>query len=291
MAILNRLVSQLCVEQLSDTRFMGRSSDIFRTGRAFGGQVLGQALMAANYTSPDDRYAHSMHAYFIRPANATKPIEYAVENVRDGGSFSVRRVTASQQGKVVFTMSCSYQGIEDGFEHQISMPVDVPAPESCPLEQDVQQKLIQKLGLHEWQDRLKRERPLEIRMVHPELLMDLGYHEPKAMYWIKAAGHMPEDQRLHQGMLAYVSDFYLMSTALLPHARWIFDPEMQMASLDHAQWFHRPINMNDWLLYVSESTAAQGARGLVQGTFFNRQGDLVASVAQEGLMRLLKKSE
>lgn len=288
MSILSRLISQLALEQVSDMRYIGRSTDIFRSGRAFGGQVLGQALMAANYTTPEERFAHSMHAYFIRPADATKPIEYVVENVRDGGSFSVRRVTASQQGKFIFTMSCSYQVMEVGFEHQSTMP-EAPAPEDCPLEQDVQLELVKKLGTTEWDERLKRERPLEVRMVHPEFLLELGHREPKTMYWIRANGTMPEDQHMHQGMLAYVSDFYLMTTALLPHARWVFDPEMQMASLDHAQWFHRPINMNEWLLYVSESTAAQAGRGLVQGSFYNRAGELVSSAAQEGLMRLRVK--
>ena len=245
--------------------------------------------MAANYTTPEDRFAHSMHAYFVRPADANKPIEYVVENIRDGGSFSVRRVTASQQDKFIFTLSCSYQGVEEGFEHQISMP-EAPGPEDCPLEQDVQLELVKKLSTNEWDERLKRERPLEIRMVYPERQLELGNHEPKTMYWIRANGVMPDDQRLHQGMLAYVSDFYLMTTAVLPHGRWYFDPEMQMASLDHAQWFHRPIDMNEWLLYVSESTAAQGGRGLVHGAFFNQAGQLISSAAQEGLMRLRVKS-
>lgn len=289
MSILNRLISQLALEQISDMRYIGRSTDIFRSGRVFGGQVLGQALMAANYTTPEDRFAHSMHAYFVRPADANKPIEYVVENIRDGGSFSVRRVTASQQDKFIFTLSCSYQGVEEGFEHQISMP-EAPGPEDCPLEQDVQLELVKKLGTNEWDERLKRERPLEIRMVYPERQLELGNHEPKTMYWIRANGVMPDDQRLHQGMLAYVSDFYLMTTAVLPHGRWYFDPEMQMASLDHAQWFHRPIDMNEWLLYVSESTAAQGGRGLVHGAFFNQAGQLISSAAQEGLMRLRVKS-
>ena len=284
MSILNRLTSQLALEQIDEMRYVGRSTDIFLSGRVFGGQVLGQALMAANYTTPEDRFAHSMHAYFVRPADASLPIEYAVESIRDGGSFSVRRVSASQQGKFIFTLSCSYQGLEEGFEHQVTMP-DAPAPEDCPLEADVQLELVKQLGTSKWNARLRRERPLEVRLVHPELHLQLGNYEPKTMYWIRANGTMPDDQRLHQGMLAYVSDFYLMSTALLPHARRHFDPDMQMASLDHAQWFHRQIDMNEWLLYVAESTAAQGARGLVHGMFFNQAGRLVSSAAQEGLMR------
>lgn len=290
MSILNRLISQLALEQIGERRFLGRSTDIFRSGRVFGGQVLGQALMAASYTTPVGRLAHSMHGYFVRPADATKAIEYAVEVIRDGGSFSVRRVTASQEGKFIFTLSCSYQSLELGFEHQLVMPA-APPPEDCPLEQEIQQALAQRLGTGEWDERLKRERPLEIRLVYPERQLELGHYEPKTMYWIRANGLMPDDQRLHQGMLAYVSDFYLMTTALLPHARWHFDPQMQMASLDHAQWFHRPIDMNQWLLYVSESTAAQGGRGLVHGVFFNQQGQLVASASQEGLMRLREKSD
>lgn len=284
MSILDRLVSQLALEQVDDMRFVGRSTDIFLSGRVFGGQVLGQALMAANYTAPEGRSAHSMHAYFVRPADASLAIEYDVENIRDGGSFSVRRVTASQHGKFIFTLSCSYQGFEEGFEHQIEMP-KAPPPESCAVEQDVQLALVEKIGTTKWNARLKRERPLDVRLVHPELQLELGHHEPKTMYWIKANGVMSDDQRLHQGMLAYVSDFYLMSTALLPHARRHFDPNMQMASLDHAQWFHRPIDMNDWVLYVAESTAAQGARGLAHGLFFNQKGELISSASQEGLMR------
>lgn len=284
MSILDRLVSQLALEQVDEMRFVGRSTDIFLSGRVFGGQVLGQALMAANYTTADDRFAHSMHAYFVRPADATLPIKYAVESIRDGGSFSVRRVSASQQGKFIFTLSCSYQTVEEGLEHQVVMPA-APAPEDCPLEQEVQQELVNTIGVTKWNARLKRERPLEVRLVHPELQLELGHHEAKTMYWIRANGVMPDDQRLHQGMLSYVSDFYLMSTALLPHARRHFDPNMQMASLDHAQWFHRPINMNEWVLYVAESTSAQAARGLVHGTFFNQAGELISSAAQEGLMR------
>ena len=284
MSILDRLTSQLALEQIDEMRFIGRSTDIFLSGRVFGGQVLGQALMAANYTTSDDRFAHSMHAYFVRAADASLPIEYEVENIRDGGSFSVRRVSASQQGKFIFTLSCSYQVMEEGLNHQIMMP-EAPAPEDCPLEQDVQVELVKQLGSTKWNARLKRERPLEVRLVHPETQLELGNYEAKTMYWIRANGVMPDDQRLHQGMLAYVSDFYLMSTALLPHARRHFDPDMQMASLDHAQWFHRPINMNEWLLYVAESTSAQSARGLVHGTFFNQAGELVSSAAQEGLMR------
>lgn len=287
MRILDRLIAQLSLEPIDEFRYLGLSADIFKTGRAFGGQVIGQALMAASYTVPPERLAHSLHAYFVRPAAASEPIEYEVEVIRDGGSFSVRRVSASQQGEFIFTLSCSYQAVEEGFEHQVpAVPLDVPNPEDCPSEQAIQIQLVDEHQITQWQRRIRYQRPLEVRLIDPDLHLERGPHPAKAMYWIRANGTMPADQRLHQGMLAYVSDCYLMTTALLPHGRRHYDANLQLASLDHAQWFHRAIDLNDWILYVAESTVAQGGRGLVHGHFYNRAGELIASTAQEGLMRL-----
>lgn len=282
---LHRLIHQLSLEPVTTDVFLGESSDLLGTGRIFGGQVLGQALMAASLTIVPERHVHSMHCYFIRQGNVNIPIRFEVERVRDGGSFSVRRVTAYQEDKHIFTMSSSFQIEEAGFNHQDAMPT-VPGPEHFMNEEEIVRK---------YADRLPRKlshrflvqggSPIEIRAVNPQQFFMPGNYEPSSYMWFRANGQMPDNALLHKAALAYFSDFYLLFTTLLPHHQIPFDPNIQLASLDHTLWFHRPINMNEWNLFCVESPNASSARGLAFAQIFNQQGQLVATTAQEGLTR------
>jgi len=250
----------------------------------FGGQVLGQALSAAQQTVEPSRAAHSLHAYFLRAGDIDAPIVYSVERTRDGGTFSSRRVVAIQHGQPILNGSISFQIEESGFEHQTAMP-EVPAPEDIapmqPLPPDKLAKLPEKL--QRW---LGLEAPIEFRHVWPQDKLHPSKRPPYQHIWFRVAAPVGDSDALHRALLAYASDFNLIGTATLPHGISYYTHNVQMASLDHALWFHRPFRVDEWLLYSFDSPTAQGARGLARGQIFSRDGRLVASTAQEGLIRL-----
>ena len=279
---LVELVSLLDLERSDDNNYRGLSpSD--RWQRVFGGQVLGQALVAALRTV-EARSCHSLHAYFLRPGDPKEPILYAVDRSRDGQSFSARRVVALQHGKQIFTMAASFQAIEEGgLEHQTDMP-PVPPPEELRSEREWRQEFAEQIP-PALKDYLLKERPIEIRPVTPTNRFTAGRHEPRQIVWIRANGALPDEAALHQCVLAYASDMTLLDTALLPHGLNLFSPGLQLASLDHAMWFHRPFRADEWLLYVLDSPTLSSARGFNRGMIYRRDGALIASVAQEGLVR------
>jgi acyl-CoA thioesterase-2 len=281
-AVLDELVSLLSLERIEENLFRGQSQDL-GWGQVFGGQVLGQALSAAAQTVPSDRPVHSLQAYFLRPGDASKPIVYDVDRSRDGQSFTTRRVVAIQNGKPIFHLGASFQTDEPGYDHQEPMP-NVPGPERLPSELDLWREYEEKIP-QRMRARVLAERPIELRPVDP---MDVFNPIPKSpinSMWVKASGTLPDDPSLHRYLLAYCSDFGFIPTALRPHgASWV-DPSLQVASIDHVMWFHRPARIDEWLLHVMESPSASGARGFVRGRFYDRHGRLVASTAQEGLMR------
>jgi acyl-CoA thioesterase-2 len=280
---LESLLQILDLEPLEQNLFRGRSPDI-GWQRVYGGQVLGQALVAAVRTVPDDRIAHSMHAYFLLPGDPAHPIIYEVERIRDGGSFTTRRVKAIQHGRAMFVMSVSFQKYEGGFSHQIKMP-KVPPPEDVASERELAPRLVKHLP-ENMRAYWERDRPIEMRPVDPSRYYERRPRETAAQYtWMRANGRLPATFALHQCVLAYASDFTLLDTALIAHAKLSFDADIQLASLDHALWFHRPFKADEWLLYVQDSPNAEGARGFCRGSVFTRDGVLVASVTQEGLMR------
>ena len=252
--------------------------------RVYGGQVLGQALMAAARTVEVERCAHSLHGYFIHPGDPAHPIVYDVERIRDGSSFTTRRVKAIQHGRAIFVMSASFQKPETGFDHQSQMP-DVPAPESLPNDKELLSKLMVHLP-ENMRSYWERERPIEVRPVDVSRYLTRKKSTPPVQHvWMRSTGKLPDAASLHQCILAYASDFTLLDTALIAHGKLLFDSDIQLASLDHALWFHRPFRADDWLLYSQDSPNANGARGFCRGSIFTRDGMLVASVAQEGLMR------
>jgi acyl-CoA thioesterase-2 len=252
--------------------------------RVFGGEVVGQALMAADRTvEARDRLAHSLHAYFLLPGDPKVPIIYEVDRIRDGGSFTTRRVVAIQHGQAIFSMGVSFHKPEPGFDHQIPMP-DVPAPEALPSVEDLKARLLPLLP-EVVRSYWERELPIDLRPTDLSRFLNPGKTGPNQYIWIKTIGPLPDDFRLHQCALAYASDFSLLDTSLIAHGRGMFDPRIMMASLDHAVWFHRPFRADEWLLYAQDSPSSQGARGFCRGSIFSREGRLVASVAQEGLIR------
>lgn len=277
--VLEELVTLLRLEDRGEGNYRGQSQDL-GWGRVYGGQVLGQAVMAAGATVPDRRL-HSLHAYFVRPGDTKLPIDYQVELVRDGGSFSVRRVVARQEDQVIFNMSASFQSEEDGFDHQFPMP-EVHGPDGLLSELEKARANIDRIP-EALRARAVCERPIEMRVVNPDNAT-LG-QEPKRCTWIRSAGALPDDPVVHQCLLAYASDWGLLATSLRPHGVSILSRSVQTASLDHAMWFHRDFRIDDWLLYVTDSPSAQNARGFTRGEVFTRDGRLVASTAQEGLIR------
>ena len=278
------LLELLAVEPLDDNTFRGENQDIGALA-VFGGQVLGQALIAAG-TTVDGRNAHSLHSYFLRPGDKAQPIVYDVERVRDGGSFTTRRVVAQQESDVIFIMSVSFQKAEEGLSHQAEMP-DVPAPEELPDESV--SRLEMALTLEpERQAFFTRARPVEMRPIYPGEVWDQHKKSPQQGFWIRVNTEIPDSPMLHRALLAYTSDFYLMGTALRPHGEAMSTAGMQGASLDHAMWFHREFRMDEWLLYMMDSPTASGGRGLNLGHFYKRDGTLVASCMQEGLIRMPK---
>lgn len=280
---LSELIELLALERIEENLFRGQSYDP-GWGRVFGGQVIGQALSAAAKTVPEERHVHSMHGYFLRPGRVDIPIVYDVDRIRDGKSFTTRRVVAIQNGKAIFNLSASFQATEEGFEHQ-SEPLEVPGPENLLSEEELVRRVIDKIP-QEMHKIALAKRPIELRPVKPRNPLRPKVRAPKHQVWYRAGdGDLPDDPALHCYLLAFASDFQFLTTAMDPHGVSWLSPGMQVASLDHSMWFHRPFRMDEWLLHVIESPSASGARGLVQGKFFDREGRLVASTAQEGLMR------
>lgn len=275
------LLRLLDLEQIEVNLFRGVSPDE-GWQRVYGGQVLGQALVAANRTV-EGRLAHSLHAYFLRAGDPGHPILYEVDRSRDGRSFTSRRVVAIQHGRPIFHMSISFQILEEGLSHQFDMP-DVPPPDGLLSERDLRlQQADQIPETH--RQMFTRQRPIETRPIEP---VDLFHPEKKAPVqnvWVKATSELPDDPALHQCILAYASDMTLIDTCLLPHGVSWFDGSLNTASIDHAMWFHQPLKTDEWLLYTQDAPASAGARGFNRGSFFTQDGRLVASVAQEGLIR------
>jgi acyl-CoA thioesterase-2 len=275
------LLNLLELEQLEVNLFRGESRDI-GSAQVFGGQVLGQALTAASATVAD-RVVHSLHAYFLRRGDFNAPIVYQVDRSLDGHSFANRRVVAIQHGEQIFNMAASFQVVEEGLDHQIDIPL-VPDPDSLvdqmSLPPEIGRHLPQKL-----REFFAQPRPFVFRVVPPGAGSE-ERREPARQIWFKAVGELPDDERLHRNLLAYASDFFLLGTSMLPHQASGFTGRLVMASLDHAMWFHRSLRVDDWLLYAMESPSASGARGFARAGIFSRDGRLVATTAQEGLVRI-----
>ncbi|MDO9416602.1 acyl-CoA thioesterase II [Pararhizobium sp.] len=279
---METLLATLDLEKLEENLFRGQSPQV-GWQRVFGGQVIGQALVAAQRTVDEGRYVHSLHAYFMRPGDPAVPIIYDVDRIRDGSSFATRRVVAIQHGKAIFSLSASFQYDEDGFEHQVPMP-EIAGPETLLGEQEIKEKFL--AGAPEnvrkyWE----RPRPIEIRPVSLKHYFSREKLEPAQNVWVRATGPVPDDRHLQAAVLAYLSDMTLLDTSLYAHGTSIFDRNLQVASLDHSMWFHRPFKLDDWILYTQDSPSASGARGMTRGSLFDRSGVLIASVAQEGLIR------
>ena len=275
------LTAILDLEQLERNLFRGRSPKS-SWPRVFGGQVIAQSLYAACKTV-EDRQPHSLHAYFLLAGDPEVPIVYEVDRLRDGRSFTTRRVLAIQKGEAIFAMSASFHVEETGYEHQMPMP-KVPMPEELPDREEMV-KLFSAPEHNPLQTFYQRKRPIEIRPVELERYRGGGSLEPKFNVWIRAIEPLPDEPAFHQSVLAYASDLLLLDSSLIAHGATVFDRKIQAASLDHALWFHRPFRADDWLLYSQDSPSTSGARGFSRGLIFNRQGQLVASVAQEGLVR------
>lgn len=287
-AILDELVAQLSLEQIEVNLFRGQSQDL-GWGTVYGGQVLGQALSAAVQTVPSDRQVHSLHAYFLRPGAVDKPIIYEVDRIRDGKSFTTRRVVAIQNGKAIFNFSASFQLGETGLSHQDPMP-EVPTPEQLPAQHE-RLAAIARQYPEPLRQRMLAERPFELRIVgEPRNLLAPEPRPAHHQFWIKTNGELPDAPALHRYLLAYASDYDFLTTSLHPHGVSWLSPGMQVASLDHAMWFHEPFRVDEWLLHVVDSPRASGARGLVRGRLFTRDGKLVASTAQEGLIRQRRRA-
>lgn len=280
--VLEELTELLRLEPIEENIFRGQSQDL-GWGRIFGGQVLGQALSAAQQTVDSSRHVHSFHSYFLRVGDSSRPIVYNVDCIRDGRSFTTRRVVAIQKGRPIFNMSVSFQIEEEGFEHQDLMP-EVPGPENLDNEHALARK-YKDIIPPPLLKRLTGETPIEIRFAEPTDPLKDQVRPAINKLWIRSNGKLPDMQGIHKYLLAYASDFQFLPTSLLPHGAGTFQKPVQVASLDHAMWFHRRFRMDDWLLYSVESPTASGARGLVRGQIFDRAGCLVATTIQEGLIR------
>jgi acyl-CoA thioesterase II len=285
-AAVQDLLRILDLEQLEVNLFRGRSPQT-SWQRVFGGQVIGQALVAATRTI-EGRAPHSMHAYFLLAGDPKVPIIYDVERIRDGGSFSTRRVLAIQHGHPIFSMAVSFHVEESGLTHQAPMPT-TPDPESLARETEVRKASLPALP-EAVQRYYKRERPIELRPVEFQRYLGEKLEDGRFHVWFRATGRLPDDPAIHQCVLAYASDMMLLDTALVPHGRTLFESEFMAASLDHALWLHRPFRADEWLLYAQDTPNLNGARGFARGLIFTQDGTLVASVAQEGLVRLRKSA-
>ncbi len=280
--VLADLLQVLQLERLELNLFRGVSRDLGMP-QVFGGQVLGQALSAASSTIEPDRTVHSLHAYFLLPGDVHAPIIYEVDRSRDGGSFSSRRVVAIQHGQPIFHMSASFQVEQQGLEHQSPMP-NVPDPDTLPdIRELVAQSTSVPAELKKW---FAIPLPIQFRAVSPHELMSGDASPAHTQFWFRAVDKLPDDVVLHRCVLAYASDFYLLRTATQPHGIPFPSAKLRLATIDHAMWFHRPLRVDDWLLYCIDSPSASGSRGLSRGSIFDRQGRLLASVAQEGLVRV-----
>ena len=275
------LLEILDLEPLEVNLFRGRSPQV-GWQRVFGGQVIGQALVAATRTV-EGRPAHSLHAYFLLPGDPKVPIIYQVDRIRDGKSFTTRTVKAIQHGEAIFSMSVSYHREESGFSHQAEIP-KVPPPEELPGEQEIRERVLPMMP-DPVRRYYERERPIELRPVEFARYTSREHRDPRFHVWIRATAPLPNDPAIHQCVLAYASDMTLLDSTLIPHGRTVFEKSIQAASLDHALWFHRPFRADDWLLYAQDAPNAEGALGLARGLIFARDGTLVASVVQEGLIR------
>ena len=286
---LKDLLDLLDIEQIEVNMFRG-VSPAEGWQRVYGGQVIGQALVAASRTVEDEsRVAHSLHGYFLRPGDTTIPILYSVDRIRDGRSFNTRRVVAVQKGQAIFSMSVSFQVMEEGLHHQIDMPAGVKPPEDCATEAELRAAYIDKIP-EEFKSNFERPRPIEMRFVEPINDFEPEPMSPYQNVWIKAADAMPDDIRLNQCLLAYASDMTLLDTCYRPHGIGWSNDNFQVASLDHAMWFHRPFKTDEWLLYSQDSPYSGGSRGFNRGSFYTQDGQLIASATQEGLIRLHDKT-
>jgi acyl-CoA thioesterase II len=283
---IEAVLAILDLEPLEVNLFRGRSPQS-RWQRVFGGQVIGQALVAACRTV-EGRRPHSLHAYFLLPGDPKVPIIYEVDRIRDGGSFTTRRVVAIQHGRAIFSMSASFHEDEPGLDHQVAMP-EVPPPENLPNESELRQRALGTMpeAIRRYYE---RERPIDLRPVEFTRYTGEKFDNGRFHVWIRATGQLPDDPAIHQCVLAYASDMTLLDTTLVPHGRTLFEPDFMAASLDHALWFHRPFRADDWLLYAQDSPNLSGSCGFARGLIFARDGTLVASVAQEGLVRLRRSS-
>jgi acyl-CoA thioesterase-2 len=279
---MEQLLRTLDLECLEHDLYRGTSPDI-GWQRVFGGQVIAQALVAAQRTVDADRFVHSLHAYFMRPGDPAIPIIYQVDRLRDGASFTTRHVTAIQHGKAIFSMSASFQLEEPGYDHQIAMPA-VAQPEEL-MDEDEFKRLYLDRAPEPVRRYWERPRPIELRPVSLAHYLTAEKLEPRQDVWVRTLGPVPHDRAIQSAVLAYLSDMTLLDASLYPHGTSIFDPRIQAASLDHAIWFHRPVTFDDWLLYSQDSPSASGARGMTRGSIYSRSGGLIASVAQEGLIR------
>ncbi len=277
------LLATLDIEPLEKNLYRGMSPQV-GWQRVFGGQVIGQALVAAQRTVENGRQVHSLHCYFMRPGDPSVPIIYEVDRLRDGGSFTTRNVVAIQHGEAIFSLLASFQAAEAGLEHQLPMP-EVPAPEELPSEKQLAEQYIDHAPENVrryWQ----RDRPIELRPVDLKHYVSREKLEPRQNIWFRATGSLPRDPAVQAAVLAYASDMTLLDTSLFAHGMSVFDSRLQVASLDHSVWFHRPVNMEEWHLYSQDSPSSAGGRGLNRGMIHTRDGVLVASVAQEGLIRV-----
>lgn len=280
---LQQLFNHLELETLEE--------NVFRTAhrnegwvRVYGGQVLAQALLSASRTVPQERHVHSLHAYFLRPGDLDHPITFQVDRIRDGRSFTTRRVVATQHGRAILNLAASFQIEEEGYSHQDEMP-DVPPPEQCLSRKELMEQHSEQVS-PKILDQFAKPFALDLRHTETENLFQPEAKPARRSVWFRLEAQLPEDYSLHAHLLAYASDMTLIQTCLRPHAQSLFDPKLQIASLDHAMWFHRPFRMDQWLLYVQDSPSASQARGFNRGNIYTRDGELVVSVAQEGLIRV-----
>jgi len=290
MTPLQSLLEILLLQQIDSNTFQGRAEDL-GWGRLFGGQVIAQAISAATQTTPENRSLHSLHSYFLRPGNVSDPVIYTVDRTRDGRSFTTRRVVATQNNTPIFHLAASYQTQEAGFCHQNDMP-QTCTPESLISEQELSKSFLARLDPEllkiipeKLRARAVSPRAIEIRPVQPVHPISPTRQPPHRQVWIRTTSSLPDDPGIHRILLAYASDFHFLATSMQPHGVSWMTPGMQVASLDHAMWFHRPVRVDQWLLYDVISPSASGARGLVLGHYFTTNGDLVATVMQEGLIR------
>jgi acyl-CoA thioesterase-2 len=283
-AAMQELLAILDLEQLEHNLYRGRSPAL-NWQRVFGGQTIAQALVAAQRTVDASRHVHSLHGYFMRPGDTKVPIVYEVDRIRDGGSFTTRRVVAIQHGEAIFSLEASFQVDETGLEHQAPMPQDVPDPETLLSQRDLLGHFGDRVpeGIRRYWE---RDRPIEMRPVMRKHYTSREKLEPRQHVWIRTSGPVPDDRATQSAVLAYLSDLTLLDTSTFAHGRAIFDPDIQAASLDHAIWFHRPHRLDGWLLYTQDSPSTHSSRGFTRGALYDQSGTLIASMAQEGLIRL-----